>query len=301
MQFPYNGPPPVGGTFEETDMKKLQVGLSTGCFYKSNITEHIDAIIDRGFDLLEISSSASHIDIYDEKSLWDLAGHLGDRGAKVLSLHAPFAREIDITSTDDEERRYSQETILQSLKAASAVGSDYFVLHPWPEKEFPRESREKHKRRENAEEYIRILARRCREYGVVLALENMQPQLLISPLKDLLWIRHETEEAHVGACFDTGHAFLGHSLDFALKELAGHIVMAHVSDNWGQKDDHLPPGRGAVDWKSFVSELLRQGFSGSFIIELEDREDLRRSVVLDDAWEGAEFLRKVIREAQSRY
>ena len=277
-------------------MKPLHVGLSTGCFYKSNINTHIDAVIDRGFDLIEISSSASHLDIYDENSLRDLSNHLFDRGTKVLSFHAPFARDIDITSTNDEERRYSQETILQSLKAARAVGSSNFVLHPWPEKEFPRESHEKHRRRENAEEYIRRLARRCHEYGIVLALENMQPQLLISPLKDLLWIRHETEEAHIGACFDTGHAFLGRSLDFALKELAGHIVMAHVSDNWGRKDDHLTPGRGAVDWKAFVSELLRQGFLGSFIIELEDREEVCPSAVLDEAWEGAEFLRKVIRE-----
>ena len=281
-------------------MRPLHVGLSTGCFYKSDVMNHIDAIIERGFDLLEISSSASHIDIHDEKRLRDLLKYLSDRDTKVLSYHAPFAREIDITSIDEEERRYSQETIFQSLKAAHALGADNFVLHPWPEKEFPRESHEKHKRKENAEDYIRVLARRCREYGVLLALENMQPQLLISPLKDLLWIRHETEEAHIGACFDTGHAFLGRSLDFALKELAGHIVMTHVSDNWGEKDDHLPPGRGAVDWRAFVSELLRQRFTGSFVIELEDRDDVSPSVVLHDAWEGAEFLRKIIREESSK-
>jgi len=281
---------------KENFMNKSTVGLSTGCFYRSDIFNNIEKITNAGFTILEISSSASHIDIYNLKQIQELMKYLKSKKVDAYSFHAPFAKNIDITSPDPDERKYSHETILQSLKAASVLKVQNFVLHPWPEKEFPTHSPEKKVRKNNANEFIRILAQKCMDNNITLALENMQPQLLISPMKDLFWIKKETEIPDVAACFDTGHAFLTKSFSIALHELAGHIEMVHVSDNWGQKDDHLPPGKGAIDWRRFIADLLRTGFKGSFIIELDDKEGADPASVIRDAAEGKEYLSHIIND-----
>ncbi len=279
-------------------MTTWPVGISTGCFYRRNIRDTLGEIIHSGFHLLEISSSTSHIDIYNTAELRDIRRFIENHDAQVFSLHAPFAREIDITSFDKEERAFSHGVIKQSIRAASELGARCLVLHPWPEKEFPTHSPEKKERKRIGAEFISELAWLGKSLGVFVALENMQPQLLISPMKDLMWIHHETEEPNIAACFDIGHAFLG-NIQNALRELAGHIAVVHTHDNRGKKDDHLPPGQGVVDWHWFISEVLATGFSGPFILELEDREGVDTTTVLREAKVGARFIETIVNEVSA--
>jgi sugar phosphate isomerase/epimerase len=44
----------------------------------------------------------------------------------------------------------------------------------------------------------------------------------------------------------------------------------HASDNRGEKDEHLVPGKGAIPWNSVTKALRETGFDGPFTVELRD-------------------------------
>jgi sugar phosphate isomerase/epimerase len=44
--------------------------------------------------------------------------------------------------------------------------------------------------------------------------------------------------------------------------------MVHAGDNLGERDDHLPPGEGAIGWAGFAAALRRAGFEGMLMLEL---------------------------------
>ena len=56
--------------------------------------------------------------------------------------------------------------------------------------------------------------------------------------------------------FDIGHAHLaegpggGAHVEKALNRSSDLIVSAHIHDNHGEKDEHLPPYDGSIDWPS---------------------------------------------------
>jgi sugar phosphate isomerase/epimerase len=60
----------------------------------------------------------------------------------------------------------------------------------------------------------------------------------------------------VGVCLDLGHAHMLGGVAPAFEILKDHIRSTHVHDNGGDKDAHLWPGDGSIDWQQAV-RLLR--------------------------------------------
>jgi sugar phosphate isomerase/epimerase len=44
----------------------------------------------------------------------------------------------------------------------------------------------------------------------------------------------------------------------------------HASDNRGEKDEHLVPGKGTIPWNGVATALREIGFDGPFTVELRD-------------------------------
>jgi sugar phosphate isomerase/epimerase len=44
----------------------------------------------------------------------------------------------------------------------------------------------------------------------------------------------------------------------------------HASDNRGEKDEHLVPGKGGIPWEGVTAALREAGFGGPFTVELRD-------------------------------
>jgi sugar phosphate isomerase/epimerase len=49
------------------------------------------------------------------------------------------------------------------------------------------------------------------------------------------------------------------------------VVSAHIHDNHGEKDEHLPPHDGSIDWASAL-KLLRSAPAGDLPLTLEVKE-----------------------------
>src|SRR5271168_3369838 len=57
--------------------------------------------------------------------------------------------------------------------------------------------------------------------------------------------------------FATGHAYLADGpeterVEKAFEPLRELVISAHIHDNHGEKDEHLPPYDGSIDWEAAV-------------------------------------------------
>ncbi len=66
----------------------------------------------------------------------------------------------------------------------------------------------------------------------------------------------------------------------------------HLTDGSGSaKDEHLVPGRGAMDAAGFLGHLSRTGFAGHIVLEINTRKASTREEREADLRESLEFAR----------
>ena len=276
-------------------MADWPVGLSTGCLSRIGFTEAVERIRGVGFDLVEICSLPEHLDYRNEGAVARAARRLEELWMEPHSFHAPFAPELDITSPESRRRAEALDEIRRACDAAAALGAKYFVLHPGPETgEIP--SSQRVSRMQNAVGVLEEVAEHCRNVGTRMAMENMLPHLFAGPTRDLLWLLGSLQRTDVGICLDTGHAHLSGDLGTVVHKLSGHLWAVHVNDNRGQRDDHLPPGDGAVDWETLLRQLDQTGFRGALILEIAGSDD--PGEVVDTAQRGRQHLRRIARRLE---
>jgi len=269
-------------------MSDWAVGLSTGCFWQTSIFECLEDIRDSGFGRIEICSFPAHLDYHDVERVKRAAGLIDQLGLETYSFHAPFSDHIDITSPDPQHREFALQELMKAAEAAAILSVRYFVIHPGPENSALPEH-ERFWRLENAVGVLNRAFAHCQKLGIGLVLENMLPHLFAGRTRDLLWILGALDTCEVGICLDTGHAHLAGDLSAVAHKLSGHLWMVHGSDNHGQRDDHLPPGDGRIDWGAFLSHLYDLHFNGTFILEIAGTGD--RKQILDGARRGRKHLR----------
>lgn len=243
------------------------IGLSTGCFYEKPILDHLEAICEAGFSILEICSFPAHLDFHDLPTCERVAARMRQLELEAYSFHAPFADDLDITSPDVHVRQRSIDEMFRAADAAATLGVRFYVIHPGPETgEIPRA--ERLDRMENAARALDRVAAHCRQLRLSLVLENMLPHLFAGPVRDLLWLLGAVDATDVGICLDTGHAYLSGDLYGVAHKLSGHLWMLHASDNRGDFDDHLPPGEGDIAWRELFRQLAFEAFDGTVILEI---------------------------------
>jgi sugar phosphate isomerase/epimerase len=274
-------------------MTNWRIGLSTGCFYNQSIFDCLPLIRESGFSTIEVCSSPGHLDFHDETAVCRAARRIAEFGMEAYSLHAPFAPSIDISSPDAAQRKASVAEICKAAKAAALLRAHYFVLHPGPEDPAPTPKEEQLPRMQHVIESIDAIARRCHELGVICVLENKLPHLLFGNTSDILWILDGLSAAEVGACLDTGHAFLSGDIHNLIHKLAGHLRMIHAHDNRGGRDDHYAPGDGNISWPQFLQDLVQIQFHGAFILEMGGRPDAEETMA--NARRGRAYLRDLAR------
>ncbi|MBN2292220.1 MAG: sugar phosphate isomerase/epimerase [Pirellulales bacterium] len=276
-------------------MSDWPVGLSTGCFYKSSIFDCLEPIRNSGFGLIEICSFPEHLDYHNMEAVRSAKRRIDDLDLEPYSLHAPLADDIDITSLDGDSRRHARDELIHAADAAAALGVRYLVIHPGPEKGgFP--EKERFERMENAADVLTDVSNACREHKLALVLENMLPHLFSGRVRELLWILGALDTIDVGICLDTGHAYLSGDLSTVVNKLSGHLWMMHATDNHGQRDDHLPPGEGEIEWKKLLYQLSGIGFNGAIILEVAGQED--HQAMLDGARQARRYLREISRHLE---
>jgi sugar phosphate isomerase/epimerase len=64
----------------------------------------------------------------------------------------------------------------------------------------------------------------------------------------------------------------------AIETCSGHLLTTHLHDNRGRGDDHLVPGKGAIDWDATTLAFQKVGYDGVWMFELAVATE-RRSIL----------------------
>jgi sugar phosphate isomerase/epimerase len=271
-------------------MTSWPIGLSTGCLHQMRLADCLGLIRESGFSMVEVVFSPPHLDYKNEDEVRTAAERIESLGMEAYSFHAPFGGDIDISSPDLAKREYALDEILKAVEAAALLSVHYFVVHPGPEDANIPSREERVMRIENVVAVLNRVAIRCEELGIRCVLENKLPHLLFGNSSDLLWILASLESNQIGACLDTGHAYLAGDLYQLIYKMAPYLRLLHVHDNKGHGDDHLPPGDGRIDWTALCKELAAVHFQGAFILELGSAGD--PEAIMARARHGRSYLRK---------
>ncbi len=80
----------------------------------------------------------------------------------------------------------------------------------------------------------------------------------------------------IGFCFDPGHAFfLGNvPMTYWLDVLGEFLVEVHLHDNHGLSDEHLPLGKGSIDYPTIFRRLRSLKREIVYTLEVHREEDL---------------------------
>jgi sugar phosphate isomerase/epimerase len=236
----------------------MNFALSTHLFANDRLSSHIlDGILNAGFRQLEIFAAPQHLDYHDPNHVRDVADWFRDHEVELFSLHAPLYADkewgragglpISLAYLERRKRIESMEEIKRAIEVADHLPFRYLILHlGLPGEEF---TIDKFDAAFTSLEHLNIYAK---ERGVSMLLENI-PNDLTAPER-LIRFMHYT---HMGlkVCFDTGHAHLTCGVDHAFEVLKDHIASTHIHDNWKEKDEHLLPFGGGIDWEQTVHAL----------------------------------------------
>lgn len=123
--------------------------------------------------------------------------------------------------------------------------------------------------------------------GMRFALECMST---LAQMEYLLAAVDELGPEVAGVNVDTGHAHLGDLQPERAVRMAGkRLITTHLQDNYGQRDDHLPPGDGLIDWEEVARALVEVNYQGCLMLELTDQPspERRAAGVLEELPRGA--------------
>jgi sugar phosphate isomerase/epimerase len=254
--------------------------LSTYMFVSRRLTtELLGQISEAGFGAVEIFATRGHFDYTTKQEIQTMASALSQHRLVVASLHAPTSRDLSATREGGtplsitEVERVRRIEAMDELKRVIDVAEDLpysrLILHMGGSRETadPR-------KRDAAFSSLEHLVLHARHVGVTIAVENTT-----SEMGDPAYLRAFVDETRLTGLrfnFDIGHAHLADGPEaeriekgFApLRELA---VSAHIHDNHGEKDEHLPPYDGTIDWESAV-KILKSAPEPDIALTLELKE-----------------------------
>jgi sugar phosphate isomerase/epimerase len=232
---------------------------------------------------IEIFCALPHFNYGDQQAIRDLSDSLNEYRLTVHSLHAPTQRDlapgresgfpISISDAERVRRLDAVDEVKRALEVAERIPFRYLVQHIG------------HSRQEadgrafdaafNSLEHLVVFAK---HRDVTIALENTPGEFgCPSSLQQFI---KETHLKDLRFCFDIGHAHVDTGVAASLEVMHGRIVTTHLHDNHGEKDEHLLPGEGSIDWDAAVRSLRANPEELPFVLELKEKSAAAPS--LDD-------------------
>lgn len=242
-------------------------------------TELLGQIAEAGFEGLEIFGTRGHFDYTTKQEIQTMANALSQHRLALASLHAPTSRDLSATREGGtplsitEVERVRRVEAMDELKRVIDVAEDLpysrLILHMGG----PRETADPRKR-DAAFSSLEHLVLHARHVGVTIAVENTT-----SEMGDPAYLRTFVDETRLSGLrfnFDIGHAHLADGpeadrIEKAFAPLRELVVSAHIHDNHGEKDEHLPPYDGTIDWESAV-KILKSAPETDLPLTLELKE-----------------------------
>ena len=256
----------------------MKIGISLDRFankhgrYNEN---KFNKVRSHGFEAVDYSMQNTDTIIYtcsnDElKQLMQIEKTSAQNAGVVISqVHGPWRYPPKDDTVEDRQERL--EKMKRAIIATHLLGCEYIVIHPiMPYGTFDLQSGNENATFKENLLFFTELGNFAKNYNVTICLENM-PMLnfsLATPEKVLSLVK-EIGLENVKICIDTGHINVFNNLDIAKEiiRVGSYLKVLHIHDNLKDKDTHLFPTQGTIDWQLVTSALKTIGYSGVFSLE----------------------------------
>lgn len=236
-------------------LKRVQVNLPFPM-----LAENLDAVVALGLQP-EIYFNGFTLDRVSPAEVKKTSQAL--RGKEIpVTFHAPFM-DLNPGAVDERVRKITSFRFEQVLKLVPHFQPRSIVFHPGYDRW--RYDDDVDLWREKSLLTWKPLVKKAEALGVKLALENVfddNPE----PLRKIL---EEINSPLLGYCMDAGHGNLFSRVPLVnwVEVLGSRLVEIHLHDNHGKADDHLPLGRGNIDFPALFSLLGKKKIHPIYTIE----------------------------------
>src|SRR5271165_816246 len=258
----------------------MQRILSTYLFVSKKLTPELLAQIhNAGFQAIELFASRGHFDYTSRPDVRLMGQILADNRLQLASLHAPTSRDfgpnreggspLSITEVERVRRIEAMDELKRAIDIAEDLPFSRMILHMGGHRDTadPR-------KRDAAFSSLEHLVLHAKHVGVTICVENT-----VGEMGEPAYLRSFVEETRLTGLrfnFDIGHAHLADGpederVSTSFEAMREHIVSAHIHDNLGDKDAHLPPYDGSIDWPAAL-KLFRTLPGGEIPLTLELKE-----------------------------
>ncbi len=271
----------------------MQKAMSTYVFVKERLHPGLlDALVRGGAQAIEIFAARQHLDYANRKQhVREIADWFRSTGVPLSSVHAPLYSDyewgrdgsppVNVASNDRAQRIEAMDEIKRALEIAEQIPFRFLIQHIGVSNEAFDER--KFEAAMTSIEHLRAFAK---PLGVRILLENI-PNDLCTPEKLVEFI-HASHFDDVGVCFDVGHAHIMGDITQAFETLKQHIRSTHIHDNTKDKDTHLWPGNGSIDWKQAMELLRSAPHTPPLLLEIEGDEKVNPSEKMKEAFDKLE-------------
>src|SRR6266849_7281444 len=258
----------------------MQRLLSTYLFVSRKLApELLGLIAEAGFQGLEIFCTRSHFEYALKQEVSAMASALAAHNLQLVSLHAPTSRDmsamresgtpLSICEVERVRRVEAMDELKRVIDVADGLPYVRLILHMGGSREMadPR-------KRDAAFSTLEHLILHAHDAGVTICVENTT-----SEMGDPSYLRAFVDETRLTGLrfnFDIGHANLSElpedqRLENNFSPLRDLVSAVHLHDNHGDKDEHLPPFDGTIDWPAAI-KLLKTAPDANVPLLLELKE-----------------------------
>ena len=230
-----------------------------------------------GYECIDFDFSDTDTEYYTKReedflaSMLEIKKTLAKAGISVHQIHGPWRTPVRDGTEDERAERFGKMT--KAMVMAKHLGARYMAVYPLMP--FGQYSAEKPDEVYAInKKYYEALAKVGAGLGVVVCLENTPfPDFPLSSCEQILRLVEDINSPYLKICFDTGHAnILGEPLGDTLRLLREKVKIIHAHDNDRERDAHLPPYEGEIDWSDFAEGLYDIEFDGALILKTEPTE-----------------------------
>ena len=232
----------------------------------------IGEIASAGFGAIEVFCAPQHFAYNSPQAVRELGDALREHKVALHSLHAPTERDLSpgresgvpLSISDPERIRRldAVDEIKRALEVSEKIPCKLLIQHIG----HGRQAADPRKL-DAAFTSLENLSMFAKARGVTIALENT-PSELGSPsvLRKFLADTHLND---LKLCFDIGHAHIEEGVGSSFDAMRDHLVSSHIHDNHGDKDEHLLPFDGTIDWDSALRGFAEAPQMIAMVVEIK--------------------------------
>ena len=269
----------------------MQRLLSSYLFVSRKLTpELLGLIAGAGFQGLEIFCTRSHFEYSMKTEIRAMAGALEAHHLQLVSLHAPTSRDtsamresgmpLSICEVERVRRIEAMDELKRVIDVADELPYTRLIVHMGGSRETadPR-------KRDAAFSTLEHLILHAHHAGVTICVENTT-----SEMGDPNYLRAFVDETRLTGLrfnFDIGHAYLAElpeaeRIEKSFAPLRELVSSVHLHDNHGEKDEHLPPFDGTIDWPAAIKVLKTAPEENlPLVLELKEKTGLEAPSAAD--------------------